>query len=173
MNIRYENLSYAIRERDGEKPVFSLGHGQIDHASITALIGSDRAAQRAFLEIAAGLLQPTDGRLTYGTLGKDGRWRYSPEIPHERLALVRSKRNSFLPWLRRRQDYPALLRTALLRRPELLLLDEPSAPIREDEELEIDELLLETTRKNGTTVILISGDTERLARLKALTLAVT
>jgi ABC-type sulfate/molybdate transport systems ATPase subunit len=168
MNLRYENLKGRLHIRGVEKVVLDLGHGQLDHARITGLTGPDRHAQTLLLDIIAGLAAPSEGRLTYGARGTDGRWRYSPEVPHTRLLLVREKpaASGLLKLLsRRRRSHSELLVEALAKGPELLLIDEHAATLDAPLLRELDEQLSQAQRDTDLTVIIASGDSERLAHL--------
>ncbi|MDR1421737.1 MAG: ABC transporter ATP-binding protein [Coriobacteriales bacterium] len=177
MNLRYENLCYRERTQDTHRIVLKLGHGQIEHARITALNSSATHTACALFDIIAGTAKPTEGRLTYGLLGSDGRWRYHPEVPAGRMKIVRQKKGLHL--FRSKKDGQQgaeqldLLRTALLHPPELLLVDALSPMTDDLLVLRIDELLMAARDDYGLTVILICNDPARIARLGAdsLTLA--
>jgi ABC-type sulfate/molybdate transport systems ATPase subunit len=174
MNLRYENVKNVEIKNGVENVVLVLGHGQIDDARITVLTGSDHTAQRAFLEIIAGIRRPNDGRLTYGALGTDDRWRYSPEVPKDRLALVQQKRGVlgglFANPDKRDRGFLDALQSALAAAPDLLLVDEPDPPLSARTWALVDELLLKANREAGLTIVLICNDMARLARLDAVTL---
>jgi ABC-type sulfate/molybdate transport systems ATPase subunit len=176
MNLRYENLRSVVTRRGVETVVLDLGHGQIDHARITVLTGPDLGAAHAFLKIIAGAATATEGRLTYGALGEDGRWRYHPEVPHERLVFVRQKRGllhtplSLLSrQMRRERDYLALLNEALGASAgcDLLLLDEPDESVSDMTLAAVDDVLLSANHANELTVVLITNNPARIARLNA------
>jgi ABC-type sulfate/molybdate transport systems ATPase subunit len=174
MNLRYENIRFFGTKDTTQQMLLSMGHGQLDHGQITVLTGPDRAAQRAFLEIIAGVTKPSEGRLTYGIMAEDGRWRYHPEVPFDQLLFVRSKpgllKRLLLDPQKRAQEFLMLLKKALADQPDLLLVDEPEVAFDDKTCSAIDELLLQAHRDNALTIVLICNDSLRISKLNAKTL---
>jgi len=99
----------------------------------------------------------------YGLDLKEARSRAG--VIMERMGLPAKKWNSPLENLSRGQQQKVAIARALMTRPQLLLLDEPTTGLDPQSKREVQEYVLEVQREFGTTVILTSHDMDESARL--------
>ncbi|MFZ5825614.1 MAG: ABC transporter ATP-binding protein [Bacillota bacterium] len=99
----------------------------------------------------------------YGLELKEAR-RQAGEIM-ERMGLPAKKWNSPLENLSRGQQQKVAIARALMTRPALLLLDEPTTGLDPQSKRDVQDYVLEVQRQFGTTVILTSHDMDESARL--------
>jgi ABC-2 type transport system ATP-binding protein len=85
----------------------------------------------------------------------------------ERMGLERRKWNSPLENLSRGQQQKVAIARALMTRPRLVLLDEPTTGLDPKSKRDVQEFILEVQRTEGTTVILTSHDMAESDRLCA------
>lgn len=103
------------------------------------------------------------------------RWRIAPEVTaraHELLAAVDLQTpHRLAALLSRGERQRVAFARALLHRPAIVMADEPTASLDPEHRNRLGELLLELTRAQGATLIVISHEPALLARMdRCLTL---
>lgn len=147
---------------DGGKVVVFGKDAQVETAEVRKMINRVSVDAAFFKKLSAVENLSYAARL-YGLELSQAR-RQAGEIM-ERMGLPAKKWNSPLENLSRGQQQKVAIARALMTRPALLLLDEPTTGLDPQSKRDVQEYVLEVQRQFGTTVILTSHDMDESARL--------
>ena len=182
---RLEHVAVGFDGRDVLRDV-SL---TIEPGAFTALLGRSGCGKSTLLRVVAGLLAPCAGRVeTRGTqalgfqdarlvpwirvwdnvtLGMPGRRRQRRALASDALAQV-GLADHARDWpsaLSGGQAQRASLARALVRRPDLLLLDEPFGALDSLTRLDMQDLLASLARDHGCATLMVTHDIAEAVRL--------
>jgi putative ABC transport system ATP-binding protein len=190
--LRLDNMSVSYPGLG--QPVLAVSDLVIEAKECVAVTGPSGSGKTTFVNIITGLARPDQGRVLWGDddiaafpEARRDRWRAETvglvmqefhlfdglcalDHAHElldRVGIIRH-RQSITTMSRGEMQRVAVAR-ALLRKPKVMICDEPTASLDPDNGAAIAELLLALARDSGASLIAVTHD-ERLVRLMDRTL---